>query len=131
MRVKDGKLLYPALIVLPPDPWKYRNVHLGLRRILSDYTAHFSPKSIDEFVLNLEGYPAFQKGMRELAREIKTRIKREVGDWLSVSVGIAPNRFLAKTGASLHKPDGLDEINKGNFLDIYSKLALTDLCGKK
>jgi len=131
MRVKEGKLLYPGLIVLPPDPWKYRNVHLGLRKILSDYTADFSPKSIDEFVLNLEGYPAFQKGMCELACEIKTRIKAEVGDWLTVSVGIAPNRFLAKTGASLHKPDGLDEINKGNFLNIYSKLSLTDLCGIK
>ncbi len=131
MRVREGKLLYPGLIVLPPDPWKYRNVHLGLRRILADYTGDLTPKSIDEFVLNLEGFPAFQKGMCGLAREIKKRIKAEIGDWLTVSVGIAPNRFLAKTGASIHKPDGLDEINKDNYLDVYSKLSLTDLCGIK
>ena len=131
MRVKDGKLIYPGLIVLAPDPWKYRNVHLALRRIISDYTDNFVPKSIDEFVLNLEGYPSFDKGMLEVAREIKERIKKEIGEWLTVSVGVAPNRFLAKTAAGLHKPDGLDEINKGNFRQIYSGLTLTDLCGIK
>ena len=52
-RVREGKKLCPNLIVLPPDPWKYRNVHLGLREILSSYTNDFNPKSIDEFVLNL------------------------------------------------------------------------------
>ena len=127
MRVKDGKLLYPGLIVLPPDPWKYRNVHLSLRRIMADYTADFYPKSIDEFVLNLAGYPAFSRGMIIIGKEIKQRIKAEVGDWLTVSVGIAPNRFLAKVASSLKKPDGLEEINKDNFLDCYHRLRLTDL----
>ena len=127
MRVKDGKLLCPDLVVLSPDPWKYRNVHLALRKIISEYTADFSPKSIDEFVLNLEGYPAFRLGMKRVAREIKSRIKKEIGEWLSVSVGIAPNRFLAKVAAGLHKPDGLDEIDKGSFMRVYEGLELTDL----
>lgn len=131
MRVREGKLLCPSLIVLAPDPWKYRNVHLGLRKILEDYTDKFYPKSIDEFVLNLEGYPAYEKGMFNIGLEIKQRIKKEIGEWITTSIGIAPNRFLAKTAASLHKPDGLDEINKGNFRDIYSGLELTDLCGIK
>ena len=131
MRVREGKLLCPSLIVLAPDPWKYRNVHLGLRKILEDYTDKFYPKSIDEFVLNLDGYPGYNKGMFNVGLEIKQRIKKEIGEWITVSIGIAPNRFLAKTAASLHKPDGLDEINKGNFRDIYSGLELTDLCGIK
>jgi DNA polymerase-4 len=131
MRVKDGKLLYPKLIILPPDPWKYRYVHLKLRHLLADYTDKIVPKSIDEFVIDLEGYPVFTKGMRSVAQEIKTRIKAEIGDWLTISVGIAPNRFLAKTAAGLHKPDGLDEINKGNFREVYTHLKLTDLCGIK
>jgi len=38
MRVKDGKALYPKLIVIPADPWKYRNVHLALRKILGGKT---------------------------------------------------------------------------------------------
>ena len=127
MRVKDGKMLCRDLIVLPPDPNKYRNVHIELKRILSDYTDNLTPKSIDEFVLDLEGSPSFHKGMVAIGDEIKKRIKNEVGEWLTVSIGIAPNRFLAKQAAGLHKPDGLDVIDKNNYLEIYSKLKLMDL----
>lgn len=131
MRVKDGLALCPDLIVLPSDPAKYRNVHLSFRQLLGEYTEDFSPKSIDEFVLNLKGYPAEKAGMAQVAQEIKNRIRREIGDWMTVSVGIAPNRYLAKTGAGLNKPDGLDEINKDNFREVYRTLELTDLCGIK
>lgn len=132
MRVKDGKRLCSSLVVLPPDPWKYRKVHLKLRKVVSDYTNNFSPKSIDEFVLNMEGYLSLKGGsMMEVAQKIKLRIKEEIGEWLTVSIGVGPNRFLAKLGASLHKPDGLDEINKENFWEIYSNLELADLNGIK
>ena len=132
MMVFEGKKIFPNLVVLPPDPWKYRNVHLKLKKIISDYTNDFAPKSIDEFVLNLKDYPKLKRNsMKEIALEIKGRIKNEVGDWITVSIGIAPNRYLAKVAAGLHKPDGLDEINHANFLDIYSKLKLTDLTGIK
>jgi DNA polymerase-4 len=132
MRVKDGKRISPELVVLEPDPEKYREVHRDLRGVLSDYTNDFVAKSIDEFVLQLEGYPVLKsKSMREVAEEIKARIKREIGEWLTVSVGIAPNRFLAKTASSLNKPDGLDEINKDNYLSVYGDLELTDLNGIK
>jgi DNA polymerase-4 len=142
MRVKDGKAFCRDLIVLPPDPRKYRNVHIKLRKLLSSYTNKITPKSIDEFVLDLEdflslphrGYPlkvVVQSSIYKAATEIKRRIKEEVGDWITVSIGVAPNRFLAKLAAGLNKPDGLDEINKDNYLDIYSTLKLTNLCGIK
>jgi len=128
MRVREGKILCPDLCVLAPDPWKYRDVHLKLRKIVSSYTSDFTPKSIDEFTLNLEGFPALRgKSVSGVACDIKRRIRHEIGEWVRVSIGIAPNRFLAKVAAGLHKPDGLDEINKDNFLDCYSKLKLTDL----
>lgn len=129
MRVKDGKLLCPDLIVLESDPSKYRFVHLKLKEIVRRYTPSVFPKSIDEFVLDLEGCPAFKLGMFGVAKKIKSDIKREAGDFITVSVGIAPNRFLAKTASGLHKPDGLDEINKDSFEGIYRGLALQDLHG--
>ncbi len=131
MRVKEAKLLCPSLYVLEPDPWKYRNVHLKLRQLISTYTTDFVPKSIDEFVLNFEGYSSFQKGMFHLGQEIKQKIKQEIGDWLTVSVGIGPNRFLAKMASNLKKPDGLEEINYQNYQSVYSRLSLTDICGIK
>lgn len=62
-----------------------------------------------------------------IAREIKHRIKEEIGEWLTVSIGIATNPYLAKLAAGLHKPDGLDEINQHNILRILSGMELTDL----
>lgn len=131
MRVGDGKNICRSLIVLESDPWKYRDIHKKLKKLLSEYTYNFVPKSIDEFTLNFKDFPAYQKGMINVGREIKLRIKKEIGEWLTVSVGIAPNRYLAKIAAGLTKPDGLEEINKDNFLNIYSKLKLTDLTGIK
>ncbi|KKT46741.1 MAG: Nucleotidyltransferase/DNA polymerase involved in DNA repair [Candidatus Collierbacteria bacterium GW2011_GWF2_44_15] len=129
MRVKEGRLIYPNLIVLKPDADKYRNVHIKLRNLLSKYTPEITPKSIDEFVLDFSGTPAFSRGLIGVSREIKDRIKEEVGDNLTVSIGLGPNRFLAKTASNLHKPDGLDEINKANFWQVYEGLTLTDLNG--
>ena len=127
-RVKDGRKLCPDLIILSPDPWKYRNVHLAFRKLLSRYTSDFDPKSIDEFVLSLDNYPILSRmNMKEVGMEIKKKIKEEIGDYLTVSIGIGPNRFLAKVASNLKKPDGLEEINNNNFLEVYSKLKLINL----
>ncbi len=131
MRVKEGRLLCRDLLVLPPDPWKYRYVHLQLRALLENYSSKVTPKSIDEFIVDFayspSTLPRLKAGILDIARKIKKRIKTDIGDWLTVSIGVAPNRFLAKLASNFHKPDGLDEINKGNFLCYFRKLKLTDL----
>lgn len=130
MRLKDGKRLCPFLISMPSDPNKYRFVHQKLNNILSDYTPRFSPKSIDEFVLDLSLLPKTKnQNLNNIAKEIKLRIKEEIGEHLTVSIGISTNRTLAKLASSLHKPDGLDFIDKSNFETIYKNLKLTDLPG--
>ncbi len=126
MRVIDGKKLCPNLTVLPPDPQKYRFVHKQLHNLLSEYSPQVEPKSIDEFILE-----PMRKDLLNVAKEIKERIKNEIGDYITVSIGIAPNRYLAKVAAGIVKPDGLVEINKDSYLKIYSSLSLTDLTGIK
>jgi len=130
MRVIDGKRLCPSLYVVYPDTNKYRFVHSKMHEILDTYCSRVFPKSIDEFVLDFSNHALLKKqNITSVAREIKQKIREEIGEWMSVSVGISTNRQLAKVAAGIKKPDGLVEINKDNFLDIYKGLKLTDLNG--
>lgn len=132
MRVKDAQSLCPNIIVLSPDPAKYRFVHKKLRKILEKYSTSVHPKSIDEFVINFSPkHSYFRNNLQEAGLEIKDKIKKEIGDYITVSIGISTNRFLAKTAANYKKPDGLFEVNKDNYLDVFASLKLTDLCGIK
>lgn len=132
MSVGDGKNIYPRLVVLSPDPEKYRWVNRRLRVLMSSYTAQLSVESIDEMVMDLAGTPALtRQSVTQVGHEIKERIRKEIGDWLTVSIGIAPNRYLAKVASSLHKPDGLDSITKETILRVFATIQLEDLCGIK
>ncbi len=128
MRVMDGLRLCPHLLILESDPSKYRFVNRKLLKLLTTYSPQVTVKSIDEMVVDF--WPTFhlyEKPLVEIGREIKNRIKREIGEWLTVSVGISTNPYLAKLAAGLHKPDGLDEINGYNILSVLSQLTLVDL----
>jgi DNA polymerase-4 len=109
---------------LPCDPDKYRFIHHQLKQLLSVYTPDITPKSIDEFSLKFD-----RDVLTSIAQEIKQRIRTEIGEHISVSIGIGTNRFLAKTAAGIHKPDGLDVITMDNIQTVFKKLELTDLCG--
>jgi DNA polymerase-4 len=88
-------------------------------------------KSIDEGVIDFHDSPAAIAGrdLKDIGYEIKQRLKDEIGVWMRCNVGISTNRFLAKTAAGLHKPDGLDEITHENLRDVYRSMKLTDLTG--
>ena len=125
MTLAEGRERCPILLARQADPPKYREVHHRFATLLSDYAPHPLAKSIDEFVLTLPT----NSDQAEVVREIKSRIKSEIGDYLRVSVGISTNQNLAKLASGLHKPDGFDVIDHTNFLDIYNKIELMDFCG--
>src|SRR5690606_27191085 len=64
-----------------------------------------------------------------IGQELKQRIRQEIGCWMSVSVGIGPNRWLAKQAAGLVKPDGLEELQWWNIESVMAELELEDLHG--
>lgn len=129
MRVRDGKEIFPNLIVRTADTILIRDVHKKFKKICLDYSPDVVPKSIDEVVINFSNTPALNHGLVNIGKEIKRRFREEIGEWISCNVGISTNRFLAKTAAGLHKPDGLDVIDYKNIEEVYKKLSLTDLTG--
>jgi DNA polymerase IV len=129
MRIKEARYLYPDLIIRTPDSAKYRDVHLKFKKIFQDYSPNVYPKSIDEAIIDFRPTQALFPDLLAIGGEIKQRIKDEIGEWIVCSIGIAPNRFLAKLGASIHKPDGLTMIDHTNLMEIYASCELLDFCG--
>ena len=131
MKLKEARTLCPDIIALESDPSKYRYVYHKLLDIMRDYSAHVTMKSIDEGVIDFHdtSYAIAGRDLVEIGYEIKQRLKDEIGVWMRCNIGIATNRFLAKTAAGLHKPDGLDVITPQNIHEVLESLKLTDLTG--
>ncbi len=131
VNVAQARELCPGIIIMTPDPSKYREAHKRFKQVLLNYTDDVTPKSIDEFVVHLENSPVYKQGMaaEAMGYEIKEKIYESLGEAVTVNVGIGPNRFLAKLAAGLNKPNGLDSITHENLRAVYKELDLLDLPG--
>lgn len=130
-RRTEALALCPNFIMLESDPPKYHTVYQKLLAIMKDYSPKVKMKSIDEGIIDFHDTSYTRKGrsLQAIGREIKQRVKTEIGDYTKINVGIGPNRFLAKTAAGLNKPDGLDTIDHRNLISVYKNLELEDLNG--
>ena len=130
MSFHDAKTLAPNILLVESDPPKYHHVYKILVSIMQSYSPNVTMKSIDEGIIDFAGTELInQRPLEQIGYEIKQRLKDEVGSWMRCNIGIAPNRFLAKTAAGMHKPDGLDIIDHRNLRQTLSSLELTDLTG--
>ena len=131
MRVNEAARLAPGLVAVESDPPKYRYVYHKLLAILQDYSAHVRMKSIDEGIIDFSqtSQDISRRDLVEIGHEIKQRLWDEVGCAMNCNVGIGTNRFLAKTAAGLHKPNGLDVITHDNLRQTLAGLELDDLTG--
>lgn len=130
-KLRDIQRLHPEVVALESDPAKYRYVYHQMMRIMSDYSPHFRMKSIDEGVIDFAESSELVRGrdLVDVGYEIKQRLRSEIGCAMRCNVGIGTNRWLAKTAAGLHKPDGLDVITHENIREVLAGLELTDLTG--
>lgn len=129
MRLDEAAKICPDLIPVETHPQRYREFHVKIMNVLKRYSDDVIPKSIDEAIMDISSYRLVYKDPVELAKKIKADIKKDVGDYLGCSVGIAPNAFLAKLGSSIMKPNGLVVITKESIDDVLGKLRLTQLPG--
>lgn len=95
----------PHAIFLPPNGKRYGEMSKQIRGIFDRFTPQVEPLSIDEAFLDVSGAERLLGTGPEIARKIKDAIRAET--LLTASVGVAPNKFLAKLASDLEKPDGL------------------------
>ena len=105
MPMATARRLCPRGAFLPVRIEHYARVARQVREVLLSVTPLVEPLSLDEAFLDVRGCQALFGPAPEIARRVKARIKAETG--LAASVGVAPNKFLAKLAGDLGKPDGL------------------------
>ncbi|MEI6040192.1 MAG: DNA polymerase IV, partial [Candidatus Berkelbacteria bacterium] len=129
MPVKEAQAVCPGIIVVEADFDKYQYVSRKLFTILESYTPKVEIFSIDEAFIDLTGIIKNHQEAMAVAQDIKQRLKDEVGDYLTCSIGISHNKLLAKLASEMQKPDGLTIIDKNNLADILTTTPVEDVCG--
>jgi len=128
MRLGEARMLCPEMLTITTHPAWYRQIHVDIMLILRKYCDDVIAKSIDEALMNFTSYRLVYDDFTAIARQIKADIRAKY-DYLTCSIGIAPNSFLAKLGTELQKPDGLIEITPDNIDGYLATLKLQDLPG--
>lgn len=114
----------PQAVFLPVDFSAYGDYSRRIMTILRRYTPLVEPLSLDEAFLDVTGRTADPP---KLAEEIRARIRSETG--LTASIGIGPNKLLAKIASGLHKPDAVTEISAQHAAQTLRDLPVTVLWG--
>ena len=117
----------PDAIFLPPDHARYSTVSRQIFSILARFSPVIEQLSIDEGFLDITGMERLMKSPRDYGESIKRAVREETG--LTASVGIAPNKFLAKLASDLEKPDGLVVIRPEDAEKVLAPLPVSRIFG--
>lgn len=127
MPIAEAKRLCPQGIYLPGRSKRYSEISKKIFNIFKEFTPQVEKLSIDEAFLNVKGCHRLYGSSEQIAKKIKIRIKEKIG--LNCSIGVANNKFLAKIGSDLDKPDGLVIIENDKISDIIDPLSITKIPG--
>ncbi len=117
----------PDLIVLPVAMSKYQEASKRVKEIFLSHTELIEPLSLDEAFLDVSDVQEFQGSGTLIAENIRRRVRAEVG--ITISAGVAPNKFLAKIASDWKKPDGLTVIRPEEVEEFVRKLAVDKIFG--
>ncbi|NIM19299.1 MAG: DNA polymerase IV [Candidatus Latescibacteria bacterium] len=127
MSAYRAKKLCPHAIFIRPRRDRYVEISDRIFDIFYAYTPLVEPISIDEAFLDVTGSRGLFGEAAEIGRTIKRRIREEIG--LVASIGLAPNKFLAKLASDLDKPDGFKIIEAGEAEALLAGLPVSRLWG--
>ncbi|KKL44875.1 hypothetical protein LCGC14_2361300 [marine sediment metagenome] len=123
----EARRLCPQGVFLKVRMDRYQEVSRRVHKILSSYTPKIEPISIDEAFLDVTGCERLFGKAEDMAQAIKIRIKKEIG--LTCSVGVAPNKFLAKIASEMGKPDGLVVVREDEKESFLVDLPVSKMWG--
>jgi DNA polymerase-4 len=123
----EARRLCPDLVMVPLDMPRYREVSRQVMAIFRELTDLVEPLSLDEAFLDVSEVEAFQGSATLMARHIREQVKARIG--ITVSAGVAPNKFLAKIASDWNKPDGLFVITPEQVDDFVKTLPVEKLSG--
>jgi DNA polymerase-4 len=129
MSTWEAKKLCPEVIFVPGDPDKYESVTRRFLGILISYTPMVEVYSIDEVFLDAtEILPCYPDPIA-LALEIKRKFREELGEWITCTIGIAPNKLLAKLATEEAKPNGIKWIRPEDVPEVLRNTPVEAVCG--
>jgi DNA polymerase-4 len=127
MPIREALRRCPHAICVTPRMPVYREVSHQVFAVFHEYTPVVEGLSLDEAFLDVTGSLALKGDAVSIARGIKQKILARTG--LTASVGVAPNKLVAKIGSDLHKPDGLTVVTPGNVRAVLDPLSVRRLPG--
>jgi DNA polymerase-4 len=127
MPIARAYRLCPTAVFLRPRFTRYSEMSDQIFAILREYTDLMEPLSIDEAFLDVTASQRLFGPAAEIARTLKARVRSQLG--LVASVGLAPNKFLAKVGSELGKPDGFVVVAPGKEREFLDPLPISRLWG--
>ncbi|WP_431027119.1 DNA polymerase IV [Lysinibacillus sp. LZ02] len=125
-RVSDALKVCPEIIIIPPHFERYRDASKKFYNLLTEYTPLVEPVSIDESYIDISSIEGNKHPM-EIVHDIQNRIFNELQ--LPCSIGVAPNKFLAKMASDMKKPLGITIIRKRDVQEVLWPLEVIHMHG--
>jgi DNA polymerase-4 len=123
----EARRLCPGLVTVPTDFPRYRAASQQVMAILREMTDLVEPLSLDEAFLDVSDVTEHKGSATLMARHLRERVQKEVG--ITISAGVAPNKFLAKIASDWQKPDGLFVITPDQVPAFVQALPVEKLFG--
>ena len=127
--IHEARVKCPGIAIVESKPSEYIKIHHQVIAAVEACIHVEAVLSIDEMWAWLPLNWREKSTTIEIAQRIKTTVAREISPEIKVSIGIAPNKYLAKLASKMRKPDGLFVIEHRDLPDVLHELSLRDLHG--
>lgn len=126
---REGFALCPTMQLVAAHFTRYFEISKEFLKICRLYSPYIEVFSIDELFMDVTNTAHLFGGVDNLITRLKAQIRRDIGEGITVSVGVSYNKLLAKLGSGMNKPNGMFVITPDNLDEVYSQIELIDICG--